>query len=345
MATTLKPNDSRPFFERYVRAVQNTGNRVWDTANRLTHGYVAFLAQAIQNFITKGTTEAVVFGYWATFSLFPLVMLAIVAATYIFGAELAQSQVYTALNNFIPGGGSGLILTNIEQAFSQRNGFGIIGIIGLVYGATGLFRNLQINLSRIFRDKHYRPLPLQFLVGFMMLLTLATLIGISIIASALFTIVGGQFIGQESPIMKIGAALLPLTINTIMFGMLFRFIPQNNIAWRALIPAAIFAGLAWELSKNLFGWYVDHLANFGLMYGSLGTVIGLLTWTYLMGCFISLCAEIAVATDDWLAKRPPAVTVVKPDVNKPLPEVPPSAQAQVVGVKTDAAEITKDAQS
>jgi membrane protein len=339
-ATRSTAKNSRSFYERYVQAVQHTGNRAWDTVNRWTHGYVSFLAQAIQNFITKGTTEAVVFGYWATFSLFPLVMLAIVSATFIFGADLARTQVYSALNNFIPGGGSVLIRENIEQAFTQRGGFGIISIIGLLYGATGLFRNLQFNLSRIFRDKQQRSVPLQFITGIMMLMTLAVLIGASIIASTLFTIIGGEIIGEKSPLMTVGAALLPLAINTIMFLMLFRFIPQNDISWRALIPAAIFAGLAWELSKNLFGWYVSHLANFGVMYGSLGTVMGLLTWTYLTGCFISLCAEIAVATDDWLAKRPPAVTIVKPDVNKPLPEVPASAQDKVVGVKVDANQLT-----
>lgn len=337
MATTRSTSkDSKPFYERYVHAVQHTGNVVWDTANRWTHSYISFLAQAIQNFLTKGTTEAVVFGYWATFSLFPLVMLAIVGATFLFGSDFARTQVYTALNNFIPGGGGLLIRDNIEQAFASRSGFGVVGIIGLLYGATGLFRNLQFNLSRIFRDERQRTIPMQFLTGVMMLLTLAVLIGASIIASALFIIVGSQIIGEKSPLMSVGGSLLPLAINTIMFLLLFRFIPQRNISWRALLPAAIFAGLAWELSKNLFGWYVSHLANFGLMYGSLGTVIGLLTWTYLTGCFISLCAEIAVATDDWLAKRPPAVTIVKQDVNKPLPEVPVSAQKQVVGVKVDA---------
>ncbi len=332
-----------PFYEHYIHAVQHTGNRVWDTLNRWTGGYIAFLAQALQNFVTKGTTEAVVFGYWAMFSLFPLVMLAIVSVTFIFGTEFAKGQVYYVLNNFIPGGGSALIRDNIEQAFAQRSGFGIVGIVGLLYGSIGLFRNLQINLSRIFRDKRQRSLPHQLLIGFLMLMTFAVLMGISIIMSASFTIIGGQIIGPKSPLMSIGAALLPLGIDTLMFGMLFRFIPQNNISWRALIPAAIFAGIFWELSKNLFGWYVAHLANFGLMYGSLGTVIGLLTWTYLTGCVISLCAEIAVAMNDWLEKRPPAVAIADPCVNKPLPEVPASAQKQVVGVKVDTNKLAEEA--
>jgi len=99
---------------------------------------------------------------------------------------------------------------------------------------------------------------------------------------------------------------------------------------------AIFVAVAWELSKNLFGWYVANLANFGLVYGGLGTVIALLTWTYLTGCLVSLCAEIAVATDDWLAKRPPAVALNPTPVNTPVHEVPLEEKKQIVAPLRDA---------
>src|SRR6266849_1765796 len=79
MAATTRPENqpetdahTRRFYERYVEAAQHTGNHLWDRANKVTHGYVAYLAQAVKNFVTKGTAESVVFGYWAMFSLFPL---------------------------------------------------------------------------------------------------------------------------------------------------------------------------------------------------------------------------------------------------------------------------------
>src|SRR5438128_662731 len=92
----------RQFYWRYVYRAQNTGHRIWDWANKRTNGFVAYLAQAFKNFTNKGTTEAVVFGYWAMFSLFPLVMLAVVVGTFALGPEGARAQVYSALNSFIP---------------------------------------------------------------------------------------------------------------------------------------------------------------------------------------------------------------------------------------------------
>jgi len=334
--------DQEPVFNRfqdYVHGAKHTGHRAWDFANQVTNGYVAFMVQAVRNFIAKGTSESVVFGYWAMFSLFPLVMFAVVAATFLFGADVAKGQIYSALNNFIPGGGSALIRDNLDQAISQRNGFGILAILGLIYGSFGLFTALQRNLSRIFRDEHPRSFFAQILTDLVMIAALAGLVGTSIIASVTFVAVADEFIGNQSPLFLLGAALLPLAINALMFGLLFRYIPRRNIAWQALWPAAVSAGIAWELSKNLFGWYVGHLANFGIMYGSLGTVMALLTWTYLTGAFISLWGEIAVATDDWLSKRPPAVTIAAPVVNKPVHELTPEERQ-----RSSAPEIVKQGQ-
>ncbi len=82
-----------PFYTRFLTPIQALGHRLWEGANKLTRNYVSYLAQAINNFITKGTTEAVVFGYWSVFSLFPLVMLAIVVASFALGPESAKAQI------------------------------------------------------------------------------------------------------------------------------------------------------------------------------------------------------------------------------------------------------------
>ena len=324
----------RRFYWRYIEAAQHTGHTLWDWANQATKGYVAYLAQALKNFATKGTTEAVVFGYWAMFSLFPLVMLGVVLATLALGPTSARAQVYRMLSQYIPGGGDILIRENIEQAINQRSSFGFIGIITLTYGATGLFRNLQANLRRIFRDNKSRSLPIQILIGVIMMMGLAILITASIIISAIFGAVQGEFLQVPPALLAAGGALIPLAINMIMFALMFRLVPRREIAWRSILPAALLGALIWEIGKNLFGLYVANLANFGILYGSLGTVIGLLTWTYLTGCLVSLCAEIAVATEDWRTEQPPAIAVTPLDLNKPANELPASAKGQVVNIET-----------
>jgi membrane protein len=323
----------RRFYSYYIEAAQHTGHTLWDWANRATKGYVAYLSQALKNFVTKGTTEAVVFGYWAMFSLFPLVMLGVVLATLALGPITARAQVYRMLSQYIPGGGDTLIRENIEQAINQRSSFGLVGIITLAYGATGLFRNLQANLRRIFRDKKSRSLPLQILIGLIMMIGLAILSTASILISAIFSAIQGELFHLPPALQVVVGAVIPLAINVIMFALMFRLVPRTKISWRSILPAALFGALIWELGKNLFGLYVLNLANFGILYGSLGTVIGLLTWTYLTGCLVSLCAEIAVATEDWRTEQPPAIAVTPLDLNKPANELPVSAEGQVISVE------------
>lgn len=335
----------RRFYSRYIESARHTGHTLWDWSNQVTNGYVAYLAQALKNFTTKGTTEAVVFGYWAMFSLFPLVMLAVVLATVALGPTSARVQVYRMLNQYIPGGADTLIRVNIEQAITQRGSFGLIGIITLTYGATGLFRNLQSNLRRIFRDKNPRPLLIQILIGVIMMVGLAVLTTASIIISAIFGAVQGEFVQGQPPVLAVGGALIPLAINIILFALMFRLVPQRKISWRSILPAALLGAFIWEIGKHLFGSYVANIANFGIVYGSLGTVIGLLTWTYLTGCLVSLCAEVAVATEDWHTKQPPAIAVITPDINKPANELPPGAAGQVVNVETNAGRLVSPPES
>ena len=322
----------RRFYWRYVEAAQHTGHTLWDWSNRVTKGYVAYLAQALKNFTTTGTTEAVVFGYWAMFSLFPLVMLGVVLATLALGPASAKAQVYQILNQYFPGGGGAMIRENIELAIDRHGSFGVIGIISLTYGATGLFRNLQASLGRIFRDNIRRALPMQVLIGVVMIVVLGVLSIASILISAIFRAVNGEFMHGQLALLAVGGGLVPLAINMSLFALLFRLVPRRKISWRSILPAALLGAVIWEIGKNLFGWYVVNLANYGVIYGSLGTVIGLLTWTYLTGCLVSLCGELAVATEDWRTKQPPAIAVITLDVNKPADELPASAEGQIINI-------------
>jgi membrane protein len=263
-----------------------------------------------------------------------LVMLAVVLATFALGPTSARGQVYRMLNQYVPGGGGTLIRENIDLAINQHGSFGLIAIISLTYGATGLFRNLQASLKRIFRDKQTRPLPIQILIGVIMMVGLAVLSIASIVISAIFSAVGEEYIHGQPALLALGAGLIPLAINTLMFALMFRMVPRRRISWQSILPAALLGAVIWEIAKNLFGWYVTNLANYGVVYGSLGTVIGLLTWTDLTGCLVSLCAAVAVVTEDWRTKQPPAIAVTPPEVNKSANELPASVKGQVVTVET-----------
>src|SRR5690242_19268157 len=107
--TTTTTIAKRRFYQRYVDSAQHTGKRLWDWSNKVTNGYAAYLAQAAKNFSAKGSGESVIFGYWAMFSLFPLVTLGVVVASFALGQDQARQTIYSLLSQYVPGTGTALI--------------------------------------------------------------------------------------------------------------------------------------------------------------------------------------------------------------------------------------------
>jgi membrane protein len=103
--------------------------------------------------------------------------------------------------------------------------------------------------------------------------------------------------------------------------MLFRYIPARHVHWEAIWPAAIFGGMGLELAKAGFTWYVDNLANFQVVYGSITTAIILLLSAYVIASIFLLSAELCAQLNAWVLDQPPVKKVyVASRPVKALPE-------------------------
>jgi membrane protein len=76
---------------------------------------------------------------------------------------------------------------------------------------------------------------------------------------------------------------------------LYRFAPSAKQHWTLLIPGSVIAAVIWIIASLVFRLYVRHFSNFGLLYGSLGTLIILILWFYLSGIAILIGGEINAA--------------------------------------------------
>ena len=65
-------------------------------------------------------------------------------------------------------------------------------------------------------------------------------------------------------------------------AVLYRYGPsRNNAQWRWITPGSILAAVVWIVGSMLFSWYVSNFGNYNETYGSLGAVIGFMTWIWL----------------------------------------------------------------
>ena len=66
----------------------------------------------------------------------------------------------------------------------------------------------------------------------------------------------------------------------VAFVIIYTWIPNNKVRWKAQIPGALIVGLGWTGFSTVFSVYVGKFGGFSI-YGSLATVIALLLWLYI----------------------------------------------------------------
>lgn len=239
--------------------------------------------------------------YYTIFSLAPLLLIAISVAGLFFGREAAQGQIVHQIDQLVGRQGAAAIQTMVANA--GRYGSGVlgtaVGIVTILFGATGVFVQLQNALNRIW-NVEARPgqgiwsfLRTRFLsfgmvlgVGFLLLVSLV----ISAAISALDSWVTGLFPGAEV-LIGIASFLIGLAFITLLFAMIFKFLPDVEIAWRDVWVGAAVTTALFLVGKVLIGLYLGN-SSVASGYGAAGSLVVLLLWIYYSTQILFFGAEL-----------------------------------------------------
>lgn len=303
-------NDPRQLWERQRTRLldrrtrwETLINAWWEAQHPITQSLLRHLRAAFDNFMRDGARNAASLAFYAIFSIFPLVLLVTVLFSSLLGPVVAQQQVNLLLEPFLPPSSSQLFdifQVNITQAMEQRTSFGVIALVSLVWSGLGLFTAITISLDSIFAAPAVRSLWRQRVTAFFMGIVLLVLLSLSFLASAVLRLVSAALLERPSLWINIGTLFLPLGLNMVIFALLFRYIPARRVYWDAVWPAAILGAVGWELAKSAFGWYLNNVANYQFVYGSIATVIVLLFWAYLIAIIFLFCAEVCAQVNLWV---------------------------------------------
>lgn len=100
----------------------------------------------------------------------------------------------------------------------------------------------------------------------------------------------------------IGYARWPLLLiaTGLALSIVYRFGPDRDKAqWRWISWGSALAALAWLAASLLFSWYAANFGSYNKTYGSLGAVIGFMTWMWLSTIVLLLGAEIDAVMERW----------------------------------------------
>ena len=239
--------------------------------------------------------------YYTVFSLAPLMTIAIAIAGFFFGKEAAQGQIFDELRGLLGEEGGKAVEEMVQSANAQPTAgvvATIISVIMLLFGASGVFGQLQASLNAIWGVKAKpgrgvlgiikdRLLSFGFtlVVGFLLLVSLLLTAGMALVADW----IGGLMPGSEA-LAYILNIVLSLSMITLLFATIFKFLPDAKIAWHDVWIGAFLTALLFTIGKFALGIYLGK-SGVASSYGAAGSLIVLLLWVYYSSQILFFGAE------------------------------------------------------
>ena len=226
--------------------------------------------------------------YYTLFSIAPLLIIVIAVAGLVFGDEAARGALFGELRALTGEEGAKAVQTMVAAADRPRQGAlaTALGAVVLVIGATTVFGELQNALDRIWRAPA-RPqasgwwnLVRTRLLSFGMVLGIAFLLMVSLVLSAALAALGRlwAFPGWEVLSHALDAAL-SFALITVLFALIYKFIPRVHVAWRDVWTGAAVTSILFALGKLLIGLYIGRSAV-ASTFGAAGSLVVLMLWVY-----------------------------------------------------------------
>ncbi|MGZ8475580.1 MAG: YihY/virulence factor BrkB family protein [Candidatus Limnocylindria bacterium] len=242
--------------------------------------------------------------YFAILSLFQIIVLGIVAATFFLGEGRAREVLVERITSATPFDAD-TVRTVIGATIEARGSMTLIGIVVLIWSGLGIFAAISHGIGRAFDSDLPRAFIGEKLVG----LFLMGLVGLMAVASLVIGLVTGiiERMAAELPGALPGSqvawaisTLLPLALIVAAFWIIYRVVPPRTISPSHALLGAVVATFLWTLLRIGFTWYATRVADYESLFGPISSAITLLVFLYFASVVVLIGAEVvaAVAHDD-----------------------------------------------
>jgi membrane protein len=274
-------------------------------------------------------TSAAAMSYFGLLTLFPALLLLLTLSNSI----PSVAKVLTQLVKIFPG--SVDFLRSTIQSLENVNTPIIIScVVVVLWAGSWVFSVMERALNRIWgtTSRHFfhgRALTIGMIgtVGLLLLVSVlftSVLVALQGLASrlplrvlerwAVLTLLGSAF---WQMMFALGSILLTVSI----FILVYRFLPNTEVSLRDTIPGAVVSGILWEIAKYIFAWSL-HYFHYDQIYGSVGAVVAVLTWSYVSSLILLFGAQLtAVFHREHPAEKIPV----------PATDAEPAAMEQGIG--------------
>lgn len=264
----------------------------------------ALLKQTFKQWIDREPfNNSVIIAYYTIFSLPGLLIIIINMAAYFYDKEDVTNQITNQIQQ-VMGGDTAKDIESIVKMASETEGSiisSIIGVSTLLFGATGVFYQLQQMLNKIWkvepkvktkhkileliRDRVF-SFGLILVVGFLLLVSLVLSAGLS----AISTWVSLHLSDSLNFVFSALDIIISLAVITFLFASIYKYLPDVKIGWKDVWPGAFLTSILFVITKFVLGFYFGQ-SDFSSTYGAAGSIILIMLWVSYAGMILLFGAE------------------------------------------------------
>ncbi|MEK6478267.1 YihY/virulence factor BrkB family protein [Catalinimonas sp. 4WD22] len=239
--------------------------------------------------------------YYAIFSLPALLIIVINVAILVWSEQYIQQQVSNQLGSMLGQDAAQQIQTMISNSKEQGKSVLsiIIGVATLLFGATGVFYQLQKSLNDAWEveqdpEAGIKQVAKSRITALGLVIAIGFLLIVSLVVSTALSALSG-WIQQQLPnfpvfVFYIIQILLSIGILTVLFAIMFKVLPDVKIEWRSVWVGALVTAILFTIGKFLIGFYMGK-TDPASTFGAAGSIIIIMLWVYYSGLILLFGAE------------------------------------------------------
>jgi membrane protein len=236
---------------------------------------------------------AAAIAYYVLLSVFPLILLVLTIGSYLLPASLVERQVLEFANQYVAGS-RGTLRTVITGVGQHSTSLSLLALAGVLWSGMGIFGALRAALNQSYGIRDRRSFWRQRRLE----VVFALLVGALFLASSFITWGIDTLVVPNPHGGRFGIYLLRLVVGAATafagFTFCYELVPdKRRRSWRASLLAAAVATVLFEIAKWIFLAWVRDIADYSLVYGTIGAVIVFLVWAYATATILLLGGQLA----------------------------------------------------
>jgi membrane protein len=239
--------------------------------------------------------------YYTIFSLPPLLIIIITICGYFFGAKAVRGEIFWQIKDLVGNEAAVHIQDTIKNVkLSDSNTFAAIaGVIILIFGASGVFSEIQDSLNFIWGleakpKRGFVKLIQNRLVSFSMIGSVGFLLMVGLVINSLTEVLNKR-LAERFPkdalyLFYFINVIVVFVIIALLFTLIFKALPDGKVVLRDCIIGGCFTALLFMIGKFAIGAYLGSAA-FTSVYGATGSAILIMIWVYYSALILYFGAE------------------------------------------------------